>query len=163
MTLIKVYTDGSSVYKKSIRYGGIGVYFENTKEEISKYYKGENCTNQRMELLACLIAINKYIESYNNDDNKLCIITDSMYAINCICEWAPKWEKNNWMRKVQNKNKSVLHLDIIKDLYQKYIDYNIQFEHIKSHRKKPADTNSDEWTKWYGNHVADKLAKKLMS
>ena len=58
---VKVFTDGSStVYKdnKNLRYGGIGVYLSQySKYNVSKGVSGENVTNQRCELQACIDAI----------------------------------------------------------------------------------------------------------
>ena len=35
----------------------------------------------------------------------------------------------------------------------------IKFVHVNSHLKEPINRNSVEWQLWYGNEMADKLAK----
>lgn len=160
-----IYADGSSAKRENKRCGGIGIYFENTKDEICKSFTNDNPTNQRMELQACLTAIKLYIKQNKNfsTNKELIIRTDSMYSINCITNWSNKWKDNNWKRKVGKKDAEVLHLDLIKELYELYHDqkYKIKFEHVKAHQKRP-DKQSDKWNQWYGNYMADKLASDAM-
>lgn len=158
MTTYIIYADGSSIIKNKERRGGIGIYIESTGIKISKSYDEDNATNQRMELQACLVACRYYIDNLYNLYNSLVIRTDSMYSINCITKWSECWEKNNWERIVGNKMFPVLHLDIIKELYDIYKRYDIKFEHIRAHQKEPLK-NSKQWILWNGNNIADKLAK----
>ena len=155
-----IYADGSSAVRNNKRCGGIGVYFENTKDEIYETYTDDNSTNQRMELQACLTAIRQAIEfpAIKSPAN-VCIVirTDSMYSINCITKWSIMWEKNNWMRKVGKNNVVILHLDLIKELYGLYNMYNIKFEHVRAHMKEPTE-KSEKWSIWNGNNIADRLA-----
>ena len=108
--MIEVYTDGA--YSSSRKQGGVGLVFlkDNKKiSEFSKMYK--NTTNNRMELIAILIALQSTKE-------ELIIYSDSMYCIGCATL--------NWKR-----NKNV-------DLWKKYDilskNRNIQFKHIKGHQ-----------------------------
>lgn len=163
METFVIYTDGSSVVKNNKRYGGIGIYFENTKQEIFESFMQDNSTNQRMELQACLTAIKSCLKSYfNNIDkiNKIIIRTDSQYTIDCITKWSNSWIKNNWLRKNGNRYLKILHLDLIKELYDLYHKYDIKYEHVRSHQKQPDHYDSKEWLIWYGNYKADKLAKE---
>ena len=45
--------------------------------------------------------------------------------------------------------------------YEELIEkgYNIKFKHINSHQTKPSDINSPEYILWYGNEMADQLAR----
>lgn len=152
-----VYTDGSSIKKENIRYGGIGIYFETTGHELSIGFSNDNPTNQKMELLACLTAIEEYVRLYNNSETSLTIRTDSMYTINSITKWAKNWEQNNWHRKQKNTICLISNLAIIKQLYAYYNTLDIKFEHVLAHQKAPK-TNVTDYAKWYGNAQADKLA-----
>lgn len=165
--MIVVYTDGSSTLDKNAntRHGGIGVFFADGNENnISKSFTGTDVTNQRMELLACIKAIEKCIEMMkdSNDKWKIKIITDSMYVINCINEWAPNWIIWGWKRKINGKIKDdISNLDLIKKLYKLSRLYPIEYEHVKSHKKEPPKKTEKEieiWNKWYGNKNADRLA-----
>jgi ribonuclease HI len=157
MTTWFIYVDGSSVIRNGQRHGGIGIYIENNNQKISKYYNDKNATNQRMELMACLLAC-QYYELNRQDQDTLVVRSDSMYSINCVTQWSSKWQANNWQRKVGKKDMPVLHLDIIKELFEYYKKYNIKFEHVKGHQKQPAH-DSKSWLLWNGNDIADKLSR----
>lgn len=168
MSRLRIFTDGSStVYKddKNLRYGGIGIYVEDNPElSYSKSYSGEDVSNQKMELKACLYAIAIYI-NYMKEMNKkmeLTIITDSMYLINSITEWAPNWEKNEWKRKVNGKLKDISHLELIKKIYRVTNKYKVKYQHVRSHQVAPLKIDSELWKLWYGNQQADKLARNAM-
>ncbi len=166
--IIVVYTDGSSTLldkNSNMRCGGIGVFFDDDNENnISKSFIGNNVTNQRMELLACIEAIEKCIEMMKYSDNKweVNIITDSMYVIQCITEWAPNWILWEWKRNVNGKIKDdICNLDLIKKLYKLSRLYPVKYEHVKSHQKEPSKATKKHkaiWKKWYGNKNADILA-----
>jgi ribonuclease HI len=156
-----IFTDGSSSLKtNNSRYGGIGIYFPNTPiNNISIGYSGSDVTNQRMELLASLKGVEKCIEENLTED--LHIYTDSMYVINCITKWAPKWKQLGWRRDVNGVIKDNLcNLDLIKPLYDYYLEHTLQFTHVRGHQKEPTDNTTDQWFNWKGNTEADRLATK---
>lgn len=160
------FTDGSStVYKdedNGLRYGGVGVYFPDHHEwHISKSFKGPEVTNQRMELTAVIYAVRKII--MYDPQASIVIRSDSMYTIKVATEWACKWKQNKWRRKVGNKYEEICNLDLVKTLYNLVQKHDVKFEHVRSHQKKPADENSDDWKIWFGNHEADRLATEAMS
>ena len=65
-------------------------------------------------------------------------------------------------RKVGNKFKEIINLDLIKQLYYLVLNNNVTFIHVRSHQKEPLDKSSEDWFKWNGNNMADKLAFKAM-
>lgn len=158
---IIVYTDGSAINNgKKNCYGGIGIFFgDNDTRNLSQKLPEGKASNNVAELTACLIAIEIIINgNYNN--NKIIICTDSEYIINCITLWVHNWQKNNWQRSVKGKNKPIKNLEIIKRI-KFYVDkYKIVFKHIRSHKTEPNDKTSLEYRNWYGNDMADKLAKQ---
>ena len=160
--IIRVYTDGSAINNgKKNCYGGIGIFFgDNDNRNVSKKLNTTKISNNVAELLACLEAI-KIITS-NLDFNKLdniIICTDSEYMIKSVTIWSNLWEKNNWNRNVKGKNKPIKNLELIKEIRNYHTKYNIVFKHIKSHKEAPKNTNTLEYRDWYGNDMADKLAK----
>lgn len=164
---ITVFTDGSCVLKNNnINHGGIGVCFDNEVglKNISKSFMSEQTTNQSMELMACLAGVEKVIKFMSKKEKiwALNIYTDSMYVINCINEWAPKWIQLNWQRRAGAKLKEIKHLKIIKKLYRLSKLYPINYHHVRSHQKEPSKNLVQQWTLWNGNNVADKLAGNAM-
>lgn len=158
--MINVFTDGSAnnMIKKI---GGIGVFFSDPllqKYNISKKIIIENCTNQKMELIACIEAIEAVISFFNINEKHvwdLTIHTDSQYTIDCINKYAPIWIKKGWKKQ---DNGIIQNLDEIKKLYMLSVCYKINYNHVKSHIKEPKDKKSQKWNLWYGNKMADKLA-----
>lgn len=76
--MIKIYTDGS--YKPSTNKGGYGVVIVNNGEIEKILYQGyQNTTNNRMELLAFIAALEYYKES-----TELTIYSDSSYLVSSI-------------------------------------------------------------------------------
>lgn len=168
--MITVFSDGSStVYKNNDnkRYGGIGVYFEDYPEyNFAESFANSDVSNQLMELTAALKAIEKVVQimTVKNKYWELCLYTDSMYVINIITKWAPKWIQLGWKRKPGKKEECDLcHLDVIKELYTLCKLYPVTLKHVRSHQKEPnKETEPDKWNKWNGNKQADKLATTAM-
>lgn len=155
----KIYTDGScSNNGKKNAKAGIGVYFQNVEiSDISEEFTTKPITNQRAEIMACIKALDTLINNDLFDNSRYIIIyTDSKYTINCITKWINKWNENGWQ--TTNK-KPVKNADLLKQLHKLYIDNKVIFQHVKAHQKEPLKTRINEYTHWYGNNKADKLAE----
>ena len=177
----EAFTDGSTLGNGGRNaIGGIGVYFpeELSLKNVSLNYAKfvienpslelKGATNNITELLAISIAIqlltNKFKREYPGktiDCFRIILYTDSEYSINCITKWAPTWQKNGWQKKTGKKSdREIKNLEIIKKLYRAYTTQRIKFVHVNSHTREPSNKNSVEWQIWYGNEMADLLAKK---
>lgn len=158
--MIEVFTDGSADnMKKDV--GGIGVYFYDKnlhKHNISEKYVCKKCTNIKMELTACIKAIEKVIEFSDTKNKKvwdLTIYTDSKYTMDAMLKYAPSWIKMGWKK---SNGSDIQNLDEIKKLYVLTACYKINYVHVRSHKAEPKNRDSDEWRLWFGNSMADKLA-----
>ena len=130
-----VYTDGSCLGNgRSQSAGGMGIYFPNGElPNISKVFRQESqCTNQKTELYAILLAIRYVHRNLGFDKYTLTIKTDSEYSINCVTKWIKSWVKNGWMTK---NNKPVLNKEYIEKIYNYQIKYKnkINFKHVYGH------------------------------
>lgn len=139
--IIKIYCDGAcSGNQNKNNIGGWGALLI-FNDKIKKINGGEkNTTNQRMELTACI----KALEAIKSTKYPIEIYTDSAYLYNCIQQkWYEKWEQNGW------KNSKKLPIEN-KDLWEKLLNlikkYNPTFIKVKGHS---GDKYNDE---------ADKLA-----
>tara|TARA_A100001015_G_scaffold292408_1_gene367728 strand:+ start:310 stop:738 length:429 start_codon:yes stop_codon:yes gene_type:complete len=137
----KIYTDGACSGNPGP--GGWGAVIfdeENNQKNISGNEK--NTTNNRMELLAAIMALKK-IKS-NSD---VVIYTDSIYVKNGILEWMTKWKKNGWKNASKKPVKN-------KDLWIKLDELckksSVSWKWVKGH-----STNKY-------NNLADELATKAI-
>ena len=97
-----VYTDGACSGNPGP--GGWGaVILNKERNEINISGKVKSTTNNRMELMAPIMALRKIKKA-----SKIIIYTDSIYLKNGITTWIKKWEKNGWMsankKPVKNKD-----------------------------------------------------------
>lgn len=158
---ILVFTDGSANNIKKDK-GGIGVYFSNKnlqKYNLSEQPKINKPTNQKMEILAVIRAIEIIAKEITNVNWDAIIYTDSMYVINIATKYASKWIKFGWKRLEGKKKKTIANLKLVKKLYSLSKLYEVKFQHVNSHKNEPKNKNSKEWKLWYGNYMADKFAK----
>lgn len=154
MKEVVIFTDGSCKGPNENKRAGCGVYFpDNKKYNISYKLKKRKITNQIAELKAGIKGIEKILK--NIVFYKIIIYTDSMYLINSITNWAEKWEKNKWKK---SNGENILNKKLIKKLYFYYKNLNIEFNHVKAHKKEPVDKHTEQYKLWYGNYMADKLA-----
>ena len=87
--MIKVYTDGAC--KGNPGDGGWGALIINGSENKELYGGEKNTTNNRMELMAVIMAIES-IEMIQD----VTIFTDSTYVQKGISEWIINWKRNGW-------------------------------------------------------------------
>jgi ribonuclease HI len=161
METIDIFTDGSTLNNQQAgkRAGGAGVFFgDDDPRNISmpmKESKKNKVTNQVAELTACIKAIENAYSTGDLGSKKINIYTDSMYIVNSIASWAKNWEKNDWRK---SDNKPIKNLHLIKKLYYYSRNFQVIFKHVKAHKKKPSNEDSEKYRLWYGNFMADKLA-----
>ena len=119
---ITIYTDGSSIGNPGP--GGYGIVMlaegEDYKKEFSQGFK--LTTNNRMELLAVIIALEK-IKIKNSN---VTIFTDSKYVSDAVEKgWVFDWEKKNFKNK-KNPDLWMRFLNI-------YNEHKIKFNWVKGH------------------------------
>ena len=86
----KIYTDGACSGNPGP--GGWGaVIFDNDNNQTNISGKEKNTTNNRMEILAAIMALKKI-----KSNSQITIYTDSTYVKNGITEWMFNWKKNDW-------------------------------------------------------------------
>lgn len=159
---IIIFTDGAVPGNqfKGNRRGGIGVFFgKDDERNISwgiKETSTNKVTNQVCEILACILGIEKIIQTEKINKKTIEIRTDSMFVVKTITEWATNWEKNNWKK---SDGKTIQNELLIKKLYYLSINLNVKYTHVLAHKSEPKK-DSDEYFNWFGNYMADLLAVK---
>lgn len=138
MKTIEIFTDGAC--RGNPGDGGWGVLIRTDGHEETIYGGEENTTNNRMELLATIKALN-FIAANSN----VTLTTDSKYVIDGITKWIENWKTKNWKK---SDNKPVLNKDLWILLDQASSNHSISWHWVRGH------TGHRE------NEIADELANK---
>ncbi len=125
---IIIYCDGAcSGNQFGTNRGGWGavLLFQGHRKEISGGEK--NTTNQRMELTACISAL----ESLKRTDLPVIIYSDSAYLVNCMQQkWYEKWQRNGWKNA---KKQPVENRDLWERLLNVLSEFKTSFRKVEGH------------------------------
>ena len=136
-----IYTDGACSGNPGP--GGWGaVIFEENKKQISISGKEPMTTNNRMELLAPIMAIKGIKEK-----SEITVYTDSTYLKNGITDWIKKWEKNGWK---SSSNQPIKNKDLWLELNNLCLKHKVSWNWVEGH-------SNNEF-----NNLADKLATEAI-
>ena len=130
---VHIYTDGAA--KGNPGNGGYGVVMElvgtNYKKE---FYEGfRHTTNNRMELLAVIVGL----EKIKNQGTKVLVISDSKYVVDSVeKKWVFGWEKKGF----KDKKNPDLWMRFLK-IYRKH---QVDFKWIKGHNNHPQNERCDQ-------------------
>ena len=131
--MIKIYTDGSCLNNPG-NGGWAAIIIKN--DEITEISGNEkNTTNNRMELLAPISALNKI-----KDELDIEIYTDSKYVKQGITEWINNWKTNGWKT---SKKEDVKNKDLWIELYNLNKSLNVQWNWVKAHDGNPMNEEVD--------------------
>lgn len=150
MKLVNIYTDGAcSGNQNSENLGGWGAVLEYGEHEKTLFGGEKNTTNNRMEMLALINAL----DALKKEGLTIRVFSDSAYLMNCFREkWYEKWLQNNWMTSgktpVENRDlweQLLVHLD----------RHQITFYRVKGHvniasKKINLDTYYKKFVEWNG-------------
>jgi len=152
---ITIYTDGSA--KGNPGNGGYGIVMMSGvyRKELSQGFK--LTTNNRMELLAVIIAI----ESVKKEGSEITIFSDSKYVVDAVeKKWVFGWEKKNFNKK-KNPDLWIRFLKI-------YRKQKVSFVWVKGHANNKENERCDVLAvqaaesknlltdQWYENNIVNK-------
>ena len=138
MTKIDIYTDGACLGNPGP--GGIGIVLLYNELEKKLSYGFLDTTNNRMEMLAIIVALKSLKKPCNID-----LYSDSRYVIDALTKgWVLKWQANNWMR---NNKDPALNVDL----------WEIMLDVMKGHRVNFIWVKGHSGNKY--NEICDKLAQ----
>ncbi|WP_418264300.1 ribonuclease HI [Flavobacterium faecale] len=130
---VHIYTDGAA--KGNPGKGGYGVILEMVGTPYKKeFYEGfRYTTNNRMELLAVIVGLEKLRKPNTN----VLVVSDSKYVVDSVeKKWVLGWEKKGF---VGRKNP-----DLWKRLLVSYRKHKVDFKWIKGHNSHPQNERCDE-------------------
>ncbi|MGZ8189699.1 MAG: ribonuclease HI [Methylococcaceae bacterium] len=129
-----IYTDGAC--RGNPGPGGWGVML-NYKGKVKELYGGEkNTTNNRMELMATITALEIL--------TRPCVVqinSDSKYVLQGITEWMPNWKKRGW--KTASKT-PVKNEDLWRRLDAVIGKHQIEWKWVKGHSGDKGNDRADE-------------------
>ena len=137
---VDIYTDGACSGNPGP--GGWGVLIKIDNENIELSGGDRETTNNRMELMAAIKALEEIDKDY-----EITLYTDSNYVKDGITSWISNWKKNNW--KTANK-KDVKNKELWMRLDEAIKDKNISWVWVKGHAGNA------------GNEQADYLARSAL-
>ena len=137
---VDIYTDGA--WSGNPGPGGWGVLIEIDNENIELSGGDRETTNNRMELMAAIKALEEIDKDY-----EITLYTDSNYVKDGITSWISNWKKNNW--KTASK-KDVKNKELWMRLDEAIKDKNISWVWVKGHAGNA------------GNEQADYLARSAL-
>ena len=132
---VEAWTDGAC--RGNPGPGGWGVLLRYDHEE-KKLCGGEkDTTNNRMELMAAIMALETLSRSC-----AVVLTTDSTYVMKGLTEWMPNWKKRGWKTAAKKPVKNV-------DLWQR-LDAAAQAHEVKW-----------KWVKGHSGHAENEIADEL--
>lgn len=129
---VHVYTDGAA--KGNPGPSGYGVVMEMVGTPYKKeFYEGFRLsTNNRMELLAVIVGL----EKLKNSKTKVLVVSDSKYVVDAVEKrWVFQWEKISF----KNKKNPDLWLRFLKS----YRKHQVDFKWVKGHNNHPQNERCD--------------------
>ena len=136
---IIIYCDGAcSGNQFNSNSGGWGAVLKFGSETKEIYGGEKNTTNQRMEITACI----KALETIKKEGFKINIYSDSAYLVNCMNErWFELWLKNGWKnakkKPVENKDLWMILLELLKK-------YDVTFHKVEGHSGDKLNERADK-------------------
>lgn len=129
---VHIYTDGACSGNPGN--GGYGIIMEwvgkSYKKEFSEGY--QNTTNNRMELLAVIVAL----EKLKSDQFKVTVFSDSKYVVDAVeKKWVFGWEKKGFKGKAN--------IDLWQRFLKVYRKYKVDFQWVKGHNEHPQNERCD--------------------
>ncbi len=131
----KIYTDGACSGNPGPG-GWAAIIIENNK--VKDMFSGgeKNTTNNQMELLAPIKAIQKFKKK-----SEISIFTDSTYVRDGITTWIKQWEKNGWKTAAK---KPVKNKDLWKKLKSLSSKHSVKWIWVKGHSQNKYNNLVDE-------------------
>jgi ribonuclease HI len=133
-----IYTDGACSGNPGP--GGYGSILTDYQRVIELGAFVPATTNNRMELVAVIVALHRARQDFSNIQN-VQIYTDSVYVIRGITQWIHGWKRRGWMTQ---DNQPVTNKDLWQNLEQAVRGFKIEWLFIRGHQGIPGNERCDE-------------------
>ncbi len=133
MKTVEIFTDGAC--KGNPGPGGWGAIIRYGKHEKELSGGEADTTNNRMEMLAAIRALDTLIEPCN-----VILHTDSTYVKDGITKWVDGWQRNGWKTA---SRKPVRNADLWHELIAAVAQHQIDWRWVKGHSGHPENDRAD--------------------
>ena len=123
MKTVEIFTDGAC--KGNPGPGGWGALLRRGAHEKELSGSEKDTTNNRMEMMAVIKALNALIEPC-----AVIVHTDSRYVIDGMTKWIQGWKRNGW---INASKKPVRNSDLWHDLIEAARPHKIEWQWVKGH------------------------------
>ncbi|MEM7279518.1 MAG: ribonuclease HI [Pseudomonadota bacterium] len=130
---IVIYTDGAC--RGNPGPGGWGAYLKSGKREKELWGGEPETTNNRMELLAAIEALNAL-----RRPSQVELYTDSVYVRSGITEWMANWKRRGWKTAAK---KPVKNQDLWQALDAAALKHEVNWHWVKGHAGDPGNERAD--------------------
>jgi ribonuclease HI len=130
---VEIYTDGAC--RGNPGKGGWGALLKYGDKEKTLHGGESNSTNNRMELMAVIMALEAVNESF-----KIVVTTDSKYVLQGATEWLSGWKQRGWKTAAK---KPVLNVDLWQRLDKALKPRNIEWKWVKGHSGHAGNERAD--------------------
>lgn len=145
--VINIWTDGGARGNNVSGWAYVGYIGDDSEAPITNKGAEEGKTNQQMEMIAVIKALDS-IPEVMLEDYPVKIYTDSAYICNCFKDkWWAKWAMNDWKN---SKGKDVANRELWKIIIAYYNAFDIEFVKVRGHSDNKM------------NNLADKLVNEAM-
>ena len=130
---VVIYTDGACLGNPGP--GGWGAYLVSGGHEKDLYGGEPDTTNNRMELMAAIAALESL--------TRRCVVdlhTDSSYVRNGIMSWVANWKRNGWRTSAKQPVKNV---DLWQRLDETAAAHDVTWHWVKGHAGDPGNERAD--------------------
>ncbi len=131
----KIYTDGACSGNPG-KGGWAAIVLDGDLNQSSFSGSESNTTNNRMELMAPIMALKKIKKK-----SEITIFTDSKYVKDGITVWIKKWKLNNWKN---TSKKPVKNKDLWIELDNSCLRHKVIWKWVKAHAGNKYNNLADE-------------------
>jgi ribonuclease HI len=143
-TAVTIFTDGSCLSNPGPGGWAAILRWRDNEREISG--SEPDTTNNRMELLAAIMALNALTRPM-----QVKLHTDSRYVMNGVQDWMPRWKANGW--KTANK-KPVANQDLWQQLDAAVNRHTIDWHWVKGHAGDEFNERCDQLARSAAESIA---------
>ena len=134
MKQVEIFTDGAC--KGNPGPGGWGVLLRFGDQEKELFGGEEQTTNNRMELLAVIRALQALTRRCS-----AAVYTDSQYVQKGISEWLPGWKRRGWKTA---DNKPVKNADLWRELEAAVAGHDVTWHWVRGHDGHAGNERADQ-------------------